>query len=269
MQVHLKAIAVSNILVHQRCAQIRSCYAALMCQLVQNRFSRIHRDSKANALYAADSNLRTVDADNLAVCIHQRTAAVAGVDGCVRLNQVELALTDFNAAVQGADNTGRHAAAELHAQRIADSNSRLADLQGIAVAKLCHRQIIQIDFHHSQVGYGICAQHLALDSAAVRQADDDFARALDNVVIRRDIAGLIIDNAAACTALGQLHAIEEVTHIGLVRNADNSRTNLFRSCHNRRIACRTELLLRLHSRLVLYSSRGFAVAAACNKNCCA
>ena len=113
MQVDFKAIAVSNFLIHQRSSQIRSCNAAALCQLLQNRFSCVDRNSKANALNTAYSNLGTVDAYYLAVSIYQSTAAVAGVNCRISLNQIELALAYFNAAVQRTDNACGYTAAKF------------------------------------------------------------------------------------------------------------------------------------------------------------
>ena len=267
MQVNFKAIAVSNFLIHQRSTQIRSCNTAALCQLLQNRFSCIDRNSKANAFNTAYSNLSTVNAYYLAVSIYQSTATVTGVDCRISLNQVELALAYFNAAVQCTDNACGYTAAEFQSQRVADSNCRFSDLQCIAVTKGGNGKVIRINFYYSQIGYSIGTQYLAFNGTSVRQADDDFRCTLNYVVVGCNIAVLVINNAAACTTLHQLRAVEEVAHISLVGDTYDSRTNLLGGSYNRCIACRTQLLLSLGSRLFMYCGGGFIVAAAGNKNC--
>ena len=267
MQVNFKAVAVSNFLIHQRSTQIWSCNTSTLCQLLQNRFSCIDRNSKANAFNTAYSNLSTVDAYYLAVSIYQSTAAVAGVDCRISLNQVELTLAYLNAAIQRTDNACGYTAAKFQSQRVADSDCRFADLQGIAVTKGSNGKIIRINFYYRQICYGIGTQNLALNGTSVRQADDDFRCTLNYVVVGCNIAGLVINNAAACTTLHQLRAVEEVAHISLVGDTYDSRTNLLGGSYNRCIARCAQLLLSLDSRLIMHCGRCFIVAAAGNQNC--
>ena len=53
------------------------------------------------------------------------------------------------------------------------------------------------------------------------------------MVVGCNIAGLVINNAAACTTLHQLRAVEEVAHISLVGDTYDSRTNLLGGSYNR------------------------------------
>ena len=87
------------------------------------------------------------------------------------------------------------------------------------------------------------------------------------MVVGCNIAGLVINNAATCTTLHQLRAVEEVAHISLVGDTYDSRTNLLGGSYNRCIARCAQLLLSLDSRLIMHCGRCFIVAAAGNQDC--
>ena len=88
-----------------------------------------------------------VEADDFAAEVHERAAAVAGVDGGVGLNEV-LQFELFVAQVEvvpafGADDAARHALAE--AERAADGEHEVADLQLVAIAELGRLEAAGID----------------------------------------------------------------------------------------------------------------------------
>ena len=98
----------------------------------------VDRNREADALVAAGgAGDGGVEADDFAAEIHERAAAVAGVDGRVGLNEVlpaELAVAQIEVVPAfGADDAAGDALAE--AERAADGQHEVADLQRVAVAQ--------------------------------------------------------------------------------------------------------------------------------------
>ena len=138
--------------------------------------------------------------------------------------------------VQGRNDAHGHAPAEFQAEGIADGDGRFPDLDVRGIPEFRHGQVVRVDLDDGQVRRRIRAEDLAGNTRAVGQAHDDFRRAFDDVVVRHDQAGLVINDAGACTPFGQLHPVEEIAHIGLVRNADHRRADRPRRLHDRRVA---------------------------------
>ena len=55
----------------------------------------------------------------------------------------------------------------------------------------------RLDAEHREIGRRVGADELGLDRVAVREAHRDLVRALDDVVVRDDVAGLVDDEARA------------------------------------------------------------------------
>ena len=174
MQIHIKAVLLGDLCVNQGRAYIRMSYPAFFSQLFDDRFHIVDGDGKTDAFHVGYGDLRAVDTDDLAVCVHQRAAGVTGIDGCVGLEQGEFLFTDLHGAVQGGNDAHRYTAAKFHAQRVADSDGRFAHLHGGRIAELCHGQVIQINFYNGQVCRRVGTQHFTGSAAAVRKAHDNF-----------------------------------------------------------------------------------------------
>src|SRR5205823_14738769 len=67
-------------------AEVAADDAAVLDELRQQVLGRVDRDREADALGGQDDG--RVDADHLAPAVHERAAAVAGVEGGVRLNHI-------------------------------------------------------------------------------------------------------------------------------------------------------------------------------------
>ena len=89
------------------------------------------------------------------------------------------------------------------------------------------------------------------------------------MVIGSDIAGLVINHAAAGALVGKINTIKKVAHITLIGNTHYSGAHLFGGSYNRGIASRAQLLLLLCSGLFSHSRRGFAIATASDQHSCA
>ena len=96
--------------------------------------------------------------------------------------------------MQGADDPARNRV--LVAVGIADRNDRFARHEIGGRAQRHHRQrTLRVDLDHRQVGFQVAGQQLGDMPAAVRQGDDDFMDALDDVVVGDDVAAGIDDHA--------------------------------------------------------------------------
>jgi hypothetical protein len=144
-----------------------------------------------------------VHADDFTAQVHQRSAAVAGVDRGIDLDEVlvaELAVDDADAiAVQGADDAVGHRSDV--AERAAEREDPVTLLQVIAVTPLGGDQPIGLDLHDGQVALRVGADELGLgDLAAVGKRHAHLAGAAGDVVVGQDVTGAAVhfhDDAAA------------------------------------------------------------------------
>ena len=105
-------------------------------------------DGKADPLPAGDDG--RIDADDLTLHVQQRTPAVAGVDGGIRLQEV-VKRTGMDITVLGRKDTGRDRV--VQSKRIADGQQPLPYQQGVGIAELEERQILfGIDLEQGKVG---------------------------------------------------------------------------------------------------------------------
>ena len=123
-------------------------------QLLADPLGQVAGDGEADALVAAAVGRDGgVDADDLAVEIHQRAAAIAGIDGGVGLDEV-LARGDAQAASLRADDARRDGA--FQSERIAEGQHPVAHLDVVAVAEFCGRKRAgALDAEHGQIGLRI------------------------------------------------------------------------------------------------------------------
>ena len=119
---------------------------------------------------------RGVDADDLAARVEQRAAAVAGVDRRVGLDEVgEHAALDRDAPADRRDDAARHRVGE-RAERAADGDRLLADLDGRRVADRCGRQAAGVDLDDREVGERVDAVDGCVERAAVLEVDGQLRR---------------------------------------------------------------------------------------------
>ena len=116
-------------------AQVGPVNSAALFQLSADPFGQIDRHREANALVAARVGRNgRVDADHFAVEIHQRPAAVAGIDGRVGLDEV-LAIGNAQAAALGADDARRHRA--FQSEGLPEGQDPIADFHFAAASQPC------------------------------------------------------------------------------------------------------------------------------------
>ena len=117
------------------------------------------------------------------------------------------------------------------AERIADRQHEIADLQRIGIAELDRLQIVgrRFELEDRKVGARILQHDLGLELAPVRQRDLHLGRALDHVVVGDDEPAAVRDDAGAERALHllALHAAEEAPEDRVVEHRvavfDNAR----------------------------------------------
>ncbi len=176
-------------------------------------------DGKADALRAAGARIdRGVDADQPAVEVDQRAAGIAGIDGGVGLDE-ELIIADADlGARQRRDDAVRHGLAD--AERIADRQHHVADLQVVGIGEVEHREFFvdALQAQDGEIAVLVLEHDLGVELALVGQRDLHFAGALDHVVIGDDEARRIDDDAGAERAHHLLarHRAEELAEQRIV-----------------------------------------------------
>lgn len=175
----------------------------LRLELVDDILDIRDRDRIPHALDLGGGQLGSVDADDLAVHVEQRAAAVARVDGRIgldisRLYSVALRIRPrADRTVECADDAGRDRLPI--AERIADRNHLLADPQRIRIAE--HRnadrgarirgQIVQRNLEDGKIVVLIRAAQLGLIYLVVDKADRQGGCVLYHMVIGNDIQHIV------------------------------------------------------------------------------
>ncbi len=141
-----------------------------------------------------------VDPDDLAVGVEQRPAGVAEVDRGVGLDVVLEAprgrVGGQARAVLGGDDAHRDGLVEV--ERIADGHDPLADADAIRVAQRQRRQaLLDIDLQKGEIRRRILPDEPGGVLFLVVDPDLDLVGALDDVVIRHDVAVFRDDEAGA------------------------------------------------------------------------
>ena len=192
-----------------------------------HRLHHIGRDRKADADGAAGAREDgRVDADELALHVHQCAARVAGVDGGVGLDE-ELVIADAHPrAGQSRDDPARHRLS--HAERVADGQHEITHLERIGVGECQRRQLLvgNLDLQDGKVGAFVGQQHLRLELTLVGKCHLDVGRVGDDMVVGDDQAigindhagaqrtGDALTRAAEASALAEEAAKERVLHEG-------------------------------------------------------
>ena len=137
-------------------AHVRTAERLAGDRLGHDRPGDVDRDGEADAVAVRGDG--GVDADDIAAGVEQRPARVARVDRRVGLDEVGQRLV-----VVGRDRAalGRHDAAgdrvRIGAQRAADRDDQLADLERVGLADRGRRQARGVDLDDREVGQGVDA----------------------------------------------------------------------------------------------------------------
>jgi len=137
-----------------------------------------------------------VDPDDFAIQIDQRAAAVARKYFGIGLDKILVGIMLEDAPL-GANVAHRDRVVEFKGG--ADGKHEFAHPRGVGIAESGGRQSAGLDLHQRNVGLGIQALDLALESAAILQTDDDLVRIFNDVVIGQDVTVGRNDDAGAFT----------------------------------------------------------------------
>ena len=181
-------------------------HAAMREDVAHHAARQVDRDGKADALNAGGVHVlgdhRGVDADQFARGIDQGAAGIAFVDGRVGLDEI---LEGGHAQLLAIDGTDDAVGDRLlQAERVADGQHLIADLQPVRAPQAHDREPRQPDRQQRQVGVRITAHHLGHRAAAVGQLHLDAGGIGDHVVVGDDVAALVHDHARAQRALHAL-----------------------------------------------------------------
>ena len=165
-------------------------------QLLADFVGEIDRDGETEpAIHAIDQR---VHADDTAVDIAKRAAAVAGIDRGVGLDEIGNRVTggaEQIAPAFPADHAASEGVIELEGR--ADGEGEFAYAQFVAVAHLHRGQIVRVDLDHGHVGFFIGADELGLKLAPVFQLHVDAIGTLDHVIVGEDVAVRFDDESRA------------------------------------------------------------------------
>jgi hypothetical protein len=183
---------------------------SLLLELRDELLGEIDGDREADADVAARAAVDGgVDADHLALEVHEGAARVARVDGGVGLNEVVVAALADEATL-GADDAGRDRVAQ--AEGIADREDPVADAQIVGIAEVHRRQLLAvgIDTDHGEIGLRIASDDLRLVLLVGRGLHDDLVGILDDVIVGHDQAVGVDDETGSQAALLLLARLAEV-----------------------------------------------------------
>ena len=137
--------------------------------------------------------------------VDQRAAGVAGIDRGVGLDE-ELIVGDADLrARHRRDDAVGHGLAD--AERIADRQHHVADLQIVGIAEVDHREAllaVVLDAQHREIGARVLEHDIDRELALVGERDLHLVGAVDDVIVGDDQAGRIDDDAGAERLLGLL-----------------------------------------------------------------
>ena len=161
-----------------------------------------------------------------ALGVHQRAAAVAGVDRGVGLEEV-LVHVALGHPVLGADDALGHGLAD--AEGIAHGEHHVADGDFAAVGERQRGQVIRLDLDERDIRLRVGADEFGDQVPSVGQRDADLGGVLDDVIVCEDVAfrgndhagaeGLLLLLEAAGTLLAEVPALlpeEPSEHVHLV-----------------------------------------------------
>ena len=171
-------------------------------ELVINIGHGIGRHRKAYAHVTLRKTLceyRRIDADHFPVHVDQRTAGIAGIDGCVGLNERLELLASDNIASFGGNNAGGDGL--LQTEGAADGQHPVADLHTVGIPQLGRLQRMTgawLDFDDGEVGFTVAANNFAVVGLRISlQLHSDAIGAFDDVLIGHNIAFGVNNHAGA------------------------------------------------------------------------
>lgn len=174
-------------------------HVAVFNQVLRHLFCGVDGNGEAQALGVLAGGFGVHDADQLAVCIKQAAAGVAGAHGRAGLHEAHGVALHGDLAVQAGNDAVGGGVAE-GAQGVAHRNGQFAHLHAVGIAQHRGGQAGGINLQHRDVALAVCADELGGVFGVVRELDLDLLGALDHVVVCDDVAVGSKDHAAARAA---------------------------------------------------------------------
>ncbi len=169
-------------------------HLAVLDDLVINQRRHVHGHGEAHALVAArcgGCGDGRVDANHFAADVEQRSAAVAGVNGRIGLQEVLELRFRIDIALLGADDARGHGG--LEAEWRANGDGPVAHLHGVGIADLGGHQVL-LAFHADdrEVGGRIHTHHLGVVLGGIAgELHLDAVGLVDHVIVGQDVAGRV------------------------------------------------------------------------------
>ncbi len=158
--------------------------------LIHYRLSHAHRNRKTDSFisaFAAVSAVRKnggIDTDEIAMNVNHRAAGIAGVDGCIRLDEVFIVF-DTKAAASSCTHDS-HRGRLANSKWIADRENQIPNLQLVRIAQRQSWQPRGVNLQYRDVRLRISSNHLGLKLTLVAEEDLDISRTLDHVIVRKN-----------------------------------------------------------------------------------
>ncbi len=169
----------------------------VLFQLIDNLLRHIDRNREPDSLTTSDDH--GVDPDDLTFQVEQGAAAVARIDGCVRLDVI-VVRPGTNDASLGADNPGRHGL--FQPERAPDGHDPLPDFETVGVSQSHGRQtFFRFDLEQSYIGDRIPPDDLGVEFAFIFKDNFDFIGALNHMVVGDDVSVFVDNETGSLTRL--------------------------------------------------------------------
>ena len=194
-QVHRLGNARRNVLHHD--AEVRAIDFAVIENLAHHAARHVDGNGKSDSFIAARSVRKDggVDSDQFAAIVHQRAAGIAGVNRRIGLDKIFVIFDTQISAVHGADDS--HGDGLADAKRIADGQSIVAHLHLGGITDRDGGESASVHLQHGNVRLGIGSHDLGLQLAFVGERDANVGGAVDDVVVRQNVAVRAHDDAGA------------------------------------------------------------------------
>src|SRR3984893_4052207 len=171
------------------------------------------------------SDVSGIDAHELALQVNERATRTSWIDARIGLNEVFVLFDAETGAMQPADDTRRHAFADIG--RIADGNNEVANSDTVGIAIHDGGQIVGLHFDHSDVCGRIGTDDVCLQFASIGENDRYFVSAIDDMIVGDDqTAGGVEHHPGAGTILVALG--RDIGWASLVPTILRRRTQAFR-----------------------------------------
>ena len=182
---------------------------AILDDLLHDLLRQADRNGETDAERAAGPGENcAVDADQVAVAVHQCATGVAGIDGGIGLDEIFIGVDAQMAAPQRADDA--HGDGLADAEGVADGQHDIAHLDFLRSPEGNGGKIGKVDLDHGQIGFRIGADDLGRGGAAIGKGDFDLVRRFHDVMIGQDIALAADDDPRAQTGLALRFCIRAV-----------------------------------------------------------